>query len=254
MPSRPPHPCSTPGCPVLVTRGSHCEKHRQEKFVRRSNRKDPRQVAFYGSQQWKAIRGSIRQRDPICRACNRVPSQCVDHIDGNFRNNDPENLQGLCFPCHAEKSGHQHGQKQKAGRFIILVGPAGVGKTAIRAHLAPLLKVVSLGPDDFGGDWHALYQILDNVPSAVVECCIASGTLLRRGDDRGMFIVEVSLDEETRRRRLSSRGESEMRIEHFMAEPKRLGYERHVVPHLTVDASCDPGDNAVCIAEAYLSG
>ena len=34
-------------------------------------------------------------------------SDQVDHIDGDSNNNDPENLQRLCLPCHAKKTSRQ---------------------------------------------------------------------------------------------------------------------------------------------------
>lgn len=39
----------------------------------------------------------------MCRGCMAAPSREVDHVDGTD-NHDESNLQGLCGPCHAEKT------------------------------------------------------------------------------------------------------------------------------------------------------
>jgi 5-methylcytosine-specific restriction endonuclease McrA len=55
----------------------------------------------------------ILSRDPICRICNRAASTLVDHINDHkgdlqkFFN--PNNLRGVCKPCHDERTGKEHG-------------------------------------------------------------------------------------------------------------------------------------------------
>ncbi len=54
------------------------------------------------------IRRNVLQRDPICKICIRTPSTVADHIIPHkgvwtlFV--DMNNLQGLCKPCHDEKT------------------------------------------------------------------------------------------------------------------------------------------------------
>ena len=43
-------------------------------------------------------------KEPMCKTCGFIPEHpCqldVDHIDGNSKNNKPENYQTLCANCH----------------------------------------------------------------------------------------------------------------------------------------------------------
>ena len=57
-----------------------------------------------GTKPWLWIRRQTLVRDLYtCAACASYGNE-VDHIDGNSHNNDPENLQVLCKPCHARKT------------------------------------------------------------------------------------------------------------------------------------------------------
>jgi 5-methylcytosine-specific restriction protein A len=53
----------------------------------------------------------ILQREPLCRYCYEVgriePANEVDHIDGNYNNNDVANLQALCKVCHSRKTAQE---------------------------------------------------------------------------------------------------------------------------------------------------
>lgn len=52
---------------------------------------------------WGSIRRRILARDPSCCSCHINPSTQVDHIVRGD-DHDEANLQGLCAPCHAEKT------------------------------------------------------------------------------------------------------------------------------------------------------
>lgn len=110
MPTRAPHPCATPSCPALITKGSHCPEHERKQSDRRD--RDPAQAAFYSSARWTKLSRWVRARDPVCKVCNRTPSTQADHVDNDWRNNSPENWQGICRTCHAEKSGREHAAKR----------------------------------------------------------------------------------------------------------------------------------------------
>lgn len=56
----------------------------------------------------KRLRPYIIHKKENCELCGFVPTHScqldVDHIDGNNRNNKPENLQTLCANCHRLKT------------------------------------------------------------------------------------------------------------------------------------------------------
>jgi 5-methylcytosine-specific restriction endonuclease McrA len=91
---------------VLVTDGPYCPAHQHP-----TRQKSPEQVRFYGSTRWKKIRKGVRDRQPICAICGKEWSKIVDHKDGNWENNDPSNLQGLCVECNATKTAKEHRRK-----------------------------------------------------------------------------------------------------------------------------------------------
>ncbi|WP_410648175.1 HNH endonuclease [Amycolatopsis sp. cmx-4-54] len=64
---------------------------------------------------WPTIRRRVLRRDPTCRVCWSAPSTEVDHIvpGDDHREN---NLQGICSPCHASKSGQEGGRAAAARR------------------------------------------------------------------------------------------------------------------------------------------
>jgi len=52
---------------------------------------------------WRQLRTRILQRDPTCRICHTNTAVEVDHIKPGD-NHNPDNLQGLCVPCHQAKT------------------------------------------------------------------------------------------------------------------------------------------------------
>lgn len=107
MPSAPLRPCNHPGCPELVFSG-YCEKHQRPQREKRAEKKrDP----FYGTGRWRKVRDRYIKRHPLCEDCLARgitrPAAMVDHIeeikDGGAKL-DPENLQALCWGCHAVKT------------------------------------------------------------------------------------------------------------------------------------------------------
>lgn len=71
---------------------------------------------LYDTPEWRDVRPLIRKRDPRCKGpCGgRNSTRYVDHIiavkDGGAPL-DPDNLQGLCRPCHQLKSRIEQGQR-----------------------------------------------------------------------------------------------------------------------------------------------
>lgn len=105
-----PRPCLIRGCTSYAT-VSRCPKHEAEhESARRKNgwgtgrRSDP--------PGWKARRARVLARDRrTCRLCKRHEAALkpgeqmeVDHVDGNARNDELENLQTLCSTCHKKKT------------------------------------------------------------------------------------------------------------------------------------------------------
>jgi 5-methylcytosine-specific restriction endonuclease McrA len=87
-----------------------------------SNADRDRHGPQYGSRRWKAIQAQVLRRDPVCKRCNTALSTIGDHIvpasqavdqakaSGRWPY-DPfagfyllSNLQGLCRPCHGDKT------------------------------------------------------------------------------------------------------------------------------------------------------
>lgn len=103
MPTRPPHPCATPGCPTLVPRGGRCAEHR--KPWSGSRRADTLPA------DWDRIRTRILRRDGHRCQLDRCgqPARQVDHITpAHLGGTDHDtNLRAICDPCHALKSARE---------------------------------------------------------------------------------------------------------------------------------------------------
>ena len=69
--------------------------------------------------KWQRIREQVLLEEPLCRPCDtagRVTSSTqVDHIkpiaDGGT--DERRNLQGICIPCHEEKTARENGYTMK---------------------------------------------------------------------------------------------------------------------------------------------
>ena len=116
MPQAPRRPCSGRGprrgnCPNLIQRGQYvcgeCEPYVKAAIrkydVQRD--KDPQRV-FLHSTTWRKMREAKLRRDPLCERHaakgQAVAATMVHHRDGNELNNEDENHESLCNPCHED--------------------------------------------------------------------------------------------------------------------------------------------------------
>jgi 5-methylcytosine-specific restriction protein A len=106
--SRAPKRCVVSACPRAAVLGGRCPGHQvSERYV----------AAWEGSthsptntQAWRILRKKIIQRDDgICQRCGTQGATDVDHIVPRAEGgtDSEENLQLLCKPCHASKSGRE---------------------------------------------------------------------------------------------------------------------------------------------------
>lgn len=62
---------------------------------------------------WRRLRLVVLREEPLCRfhaeRGETVAATEVDHIDGDARNNDRDNLRPLCKPCHSERTARDQG-------------------------------------------------------------------------------------------------------------------------------------------------
>lgn len=63
---------------------------------------------------WARIRAEILKRDPICQICHVRPSTHCDHIVAKADRNGPSDLQGVCGPCHDQKSSREGNEAQRS--------------------------------------------------------------------------------------------------------------------------------------------
>lgn len=99
MVSRAPRPCSTPGCPNLVTtKAGRCDQHKAEAEARRGTRHQ----RGYDS-KWVRIRAQFLRFHPLCEWCGQAAKE-VDHRDGDNTHNKWVNLRPLCVPCHRQRT------------------------------------------------------------------------------------------------------------------------------------------------------
>jgi len=117
MPNRPLTPCRHPGCPALLDKPGHCEKHAvkeerpREGFGALDAKKTDESKAFYAGAAWTAASKRHRELEPLCRRCRAkgriVPAQMVHHnppreelVARGLSPYDDTYLESLCNGCH----------------------------------------------------------------------------------------------------------------------------------------------------------
>lgn len=119
MPRSAPKPCTAPGCGVLVHDGSgRCAKHPRQawgKQVTATKRVTGRRL--------QQLRQELFRRSPLCAECERLGRVTLatqrDHIKplAEGGTDDDTNVQGLCEPCHEEKSLQERLRAQRRARL-----------------------------------------------------------------------------------------------------------------------------------------
>ena len=121
MPKKPPHPCSSPGCPAL-THNRYCEQHTA---IERKRPRSGRCGNMY-NYRWQKARAAFLRAHPICCVCEREaiiePSAVVDHKIPHEGNQtlfwDESNWQAMCVQCHNRKSARELNEKK--GKVLII--------------------------------------------------------------------------------------------------------------------------------------
>lgn len=89
------------------------------KVHRPARRNNPNRTLGFDTAAWKRLRQVILNRDPLCVMCLQrdeiTASQHVDHKDNDPSNNELDNLQGLCGPCHSRKTAKDMGKRVAFG-------------------------------------------------------------------------------------------------------------------------------------------
>lgn len=63
---------------------------------------------------WAAIRAEVLARDVTCVLCSVRPATHCDHIKPKTDDDRPSQLQGVCEPCHLQKSAREGAAAAKA--------------------------------------------------------------------------------------------------------------------------------------------
>ncbi|WP_444913323.1 HNH endonuclease [Microbulbifer sp. PAAF003] len=114
------------------------------------------------SSDWERISLSVRERARyVCQDCrvdlfNHKSLLHVHHINGNKRDNRPENLRALCADCHKKQPHHQH--------MLVSYGDIQIIKKFRRQQ--HLHKV---------SEWDDAFALSDTAVHDLLECCRRAG-------------------------------------------------------------------------------
>lgn len=114
VPTRPPHACTTFGCPEVIPHGSRCPRHGRAIARAHDAHREKTTARGYGA-DWRAKRDRYLREHPICAHCQRegriVTATDVDHVlpRANGGTDDDANLQALCHSHHSRKTATHDG-------------------------------------------------------------------------------------------------------------------------------------------------
>lgn len=103
MPTRASRPCSFPRCPDFAVQDGRCRSHaRQQREAYDAQRGTAKERGYDAT--WRRVRRLYLRSHPNCERCmeekRMVTADLVHHRDRNPRNNDPANLEALCYRHH----------------------------------------------------------------------------------------------------------------------------------------------------------
>ena len=236
-----------------------CPAHQRKAPRKPDNRRPNSRQRGYDA-KWEATRAAYLSEHPRCACGCGAEATDVHHLDGlgplGPRGHDPDNLQALSHSCHSRQTARDRGYwgpQQHAGPpFLIICGRSGTGKTTVLDLTAKRLGIPALSIDRSGGDWPAVFDALDHVGTAAVECARLPRGLRNRMHTRSAVVVELTASPESRRLRLRARGEDEDTVDRYLVDDDGygLGWEEQVLPDLTVDTDRhQPAEAAQLIAE-----
>ena len=114
MPTRPPSPCSTPGCPLRVP----CPDHAPKPWAGAKQRRPET-----SGRGWATLRTAVLTRDGHrCYLCGGLADQ-VDHVTAHAEGGTTTlaNLRAVCRACHGPKTqaeaqrGRQRSRQRRSG-------------------------------------------------------------------------------------------------------------------------------------------
>jgi 5-methylcytosine-specific restriction protein A len=162
MPMKPPVGCGYGTCKAYAIEGTgYCATHTRSAAapaapapkLEQTTAQRPWYWKWYNTAHWRALRGMVLARHPICCLCQRRASSVADHIiphQGNWDLFcDMANLQGLCAECHNTKTALENGgfgNRPKDPGAPVMLGDEGKAFTSgkARAQVAALQDVDSL--------------------------------------------------------------------------------------------------------------
>ena len=111
MPTRPPSPCTAPGCPE-ISHAPMCLVHTREEQQRYDKQRGSPTARGYDS-AWRKVREQVLCERPWCEenGCNRRATQ-VDHVLSLRKGgtDDMENLRPMCARHHSRKTVREDGR------------------------------------------------------------------------------------------------------------------------------------------------
>ena len=154
-------------CMTDWNKRKYCSKTCSGKAAPRSTFKENASRSAYGKRVYK-------YRDYKCAECGSTKHVCIHHKDGNWKNNDPSNLETLCNSCHT-KLHHKRGdiiQRPKTyckicGKIAVSYGYCKKHYNRFKSHGHPLMYLKQIKSSGGKGNVYDLVMETFNTESLV---------------------------------------------------------------------------------------